>query len=101
MADLAFRQGQSNKGAQLFTDSAKHYQVMAPWRFRHQMVNHLAGEYARGKVHTNTVKSFFGLLKRGLFGTYHHVSEGGSLFRERGRLFERLARMILSLSRMS
>ena len=30
----------------------------------------------KGEVaHTNTVESFFGLLKRGLVGTYHHVSE--------------------------
>ena len=33
------------------------------------------GEYARGEVHTNSVEGYFGLLKRGLYGTYHHVSE--------------------------
>lgn len=42
----------------------------------HETVNHSHGEYARpGGIHTNTVEGFFGLLKRGLYGTYHHVSE--------------------------
>ena len=28
-----------------------------------------------GFHHTNTVKSIFALLKRGVYGTFHHVSE--------------------------
>ena len=28
----------------------------------------------RGEAHTNTVESYFALLKRGIIGTYHHVS---------------------------
>jgi hypothetical protein len=32
-------------------------------------------EYVRGSFwHTNTVESYFSILKRGLIGTYHHVS---------------------------
>jgi len=30
----------------------------------------------RGNVHTNTVEGFFGLLKRGIIGSFHHVSKG-------------------------
>ena len=26
--------------------------------------------------HTNTVENYFSILKRGIMGTYHHVSEG-------------------------
>jgi hypothetical protein len=37
-------------------------------------VNHSNKEYVRGNVTTNTVEDYFGLLKRGLTGTYHHVS---------------------------
>ena len=33
------------------------------------------GEYARGTVHTNTVESHFALFKRGVFGTFHNISE--------------------------
>jgi hypothetical protein len=28
-----------------------------------------------GSVHSNTVEGFFAILKRGIIGTYHHVSE--------------------------
>jgi transposase-like protein len=37
-------------------------------------VNHGAGEYVRGGAHTNTVENYFSILKRGIIGTYHHVS---------------------------
>jgi transposase-like protein len=40
----------------------------------HQVIHHGAGEYARGNVNTNTSESFFALLKRGVHGTFHHVS---------------------------
>lgn len=40
----------------------------------HESVNHSAGEYVRGDVHTNTVEGFFSLLKRGIIGTFHAVS---------------------------
>lgn len=41
----------------------------------HHTVNHGVGEYSRGDVHTNTAESFFALLKRGVYGTYHHVGK--------------------------
>jgi transposase-like protein len=37
-------------------------------------VNHSIGEYVRGDVHTNIVESYFAVFKRGIYGTYHHVS---------------------------
>ena len=40
----------------------------------HQTVNHSIGEYVRGNVHTNTIERYFSVLKRGIMGTYHHVS---------------------------
>lgn len=40
----------------------------------HQSVNHSIGEYVRGDVHTNTIESYFATMKRGIIGTYHHVS---------------------------
>jgi len=68
--------GNIERDTKVFTDTAGHYRRMQLKReFKsHKMVNHSAGEYARGDVHTNTVESYFGLLKRGLYGTYHHVS---------------------------
>jgi len=41
----------------------------------HQTVNHSRGEYARGEVNTNSAESFFALLKRGVHGTFHHISK--------------------------
>jgi transposase-like protein len=38
-------------------------------------VNHKDGEYVKGDVHTNTVEGFFAILKRGITGVYHGVSE--------------------------
>jgi transposase-like protein len=40
----------------------------------HHRVQHSIYEYARGPVSTNTVEGFFSLLKRGIYGTFHHVS---------------------------
>jgi transposase-like protein len=41
----------------------------------HFVVNHGAGQYVNGPIHTNTAESFFALLKRGVHGTFHHVSK--------------------------
>ena len=41
----------------------------------HQSVNHSIGEYVRGEVHTNTIEGYFSIMKRGIHGTYHHVSQ--------------------------
>jgi hypothetical protein len=38
-------------------------------------VNHSIGEYVRGDVHTNTMESYFAIMKRGITGVYHHVSQ--------------------------
>ena len=43
-------------------------------RPNHHAVNHSIGEYVRGDAHTNTIEGYFSILKRGIVGTYHHVS---------------------------
>lgn len=41
----------------------------------HGTVNHSAEEYVRAHFwHTNTVEGYFSILKRGIYGVYHHVS---------------------------
>jgi len=47
---------------------------LAAQSFFSQSVNHSAGEYVRGGAHTNTIEGYFLILKRGIIGTYHHVS---------------------------
>lgn len=43
---------------------------------KHEMIRHASRVYAKGNVHTNTVEGFFSLLKRGIVGSFHHVSKG-------------------------
>ncbi len=40
-----------------------------------QRVQHSKKEYVRGMVHTNSVESIWALIKRGVHGTYHHISK--------------------------
>ena len=63
--------------AKLMTDEGTAYRgIRKAGLFKsHDTVNHSLGEYARGHVTTNTVESFFAILKRGLVGTFHHVGE--------------------------
>jgi transposase-like protein len=58
----------------LMTDGEGQYRILAPMFASHESVNHGAGEYVRGDVHTNTVEGYFSILKRGIIGTFHHVS---------------------------
>jgi len=57
------------------TDEASVYTKIGREFKSHGVVNHSAKEYARGDVSTNTVESSFAILKRGLYGTFHNVSE--------------------------
>jgi ISXO2-like transposase domain len=40
-------------------------------------VNHSAEEYVRlgGFVHVNSAENYFSIFKRGVVGTFHHISE--------------------------
>lgn len=40
-----------------------------------ETVNHGQAEYVRGVVHTQSIESFWSLLKRGIMGSYHHISK--------------------------
>jgi transposase-like protein len=65
---------QINAASSLMTDGAGQYRHMHKDFARHEMVNHEIDEYVRGDAHTNTIESYFAILKRGIIGTYHHVS---------------------------
>jgi len=45
--------------------------------YDYAMVNHAAGEYVKddGATNTQSVESFFALLKRGVYGNFHAVSK--------------------------
>ena len=66
---------QVSRKSALMTDEAGEYFHLGKEFARHETVNHGAGEYVRGDAHSNTVEGYFSILKRGIVGTYHHVSE--------------------------
>jgi transposase-like protein len=65
----------SNKVSLVATDEYGGYSWLRPMKLPHESVDHKAGEYVRGSVHTNNIESFWSLLKRGVIGTYHNVSK--------------------------
>jgi transposase-like protein len=62
-------------GATLMTDDAGQYRPIGKEFTSHETVNHGIEEYVRGDAHSNTVEGYFSILKRGVIGTFHHVSE--------------------------
>jgi transposase-like protein len=59
----------------LATDEHSGYRYLKWAPFPHETVGHSQGEYVRGKVHTQTIDSFWSLIKRGIMGNYHQVSK--------------------------
>ena len=62
----------------IFTDELKAYEGIRHVRakgYRHRRIKHSAGVYVRGNVHTNTIEGFWSLVKRGIGGVYHQVSQ--------------------------
>jgi len=68
---------QASRKSYLMTDEAPTYKAVGREFSGHGSVNHSIEEYVRGGGfwHTNTVENYFSILKRGITGTYHHVSQ--------------------------
>lgn len=61
------------KNSILITDEYTGYNRMNDI-MHHYNINH-SYEYARGDIHTNTIESFWAILKRGITGQFHWVSK--------------------------
>lgn len=72
----AILESQIDHDSHVMTDSSPRYNVVkrAPVFAGYDQVNHSKDEYVRGIAYTNTVEGYFSILKRGLVGTFHHVS---------------------------
>lgn len=51
------------KGSRVYTDGFRGYRTLPRYGYRHEWVDHDAGEYVRGDVHTQTLDGYWGLLK--------------------------------------
>ncbi len=59
-------------GSTVYSDSEASYNALGIV-YDHSSVNHKIGQYAKGKVHSNTIENYWSLVKRALKGTYIHV----------------------------
>lgn len=61
--------------ARLMTDEAFYYTKVGREFAEHGVLNHNAGEYGRGDIHTNTIEGFFSVFKQGMKGFYQHCAK--------------------------
>ena len=64
-----------DKNAIVVTDEFPSYKGLKKHFAGHDTIDHGKKEYVRGDIHVNTVEGYFSLLKRGIKGTFHHVSK--------------------------
>ena len=68
-----FIQDRVEPGSTVYTDDHGGYNRL--WlKFEHASVRHSVREYVKGQAHTNGIESFWAMLKRGYYGTYHCMS---------------------------
>lgn len=64
-----------DKNSHIMTDEFISYNWVKGEFANHERVEHGRKEYVRGNAHVNTAEGYFSLLKRGINGTFHHVSK--------------------------
>ncbi len=69
------RETVTDKVSLVATDDHPAYRKLREKGYPHEAVDHSAGEYVRGNIHTQNLDSFWSLLKRGIVGSYHKVSK--------------------------
>lgn len=62
------------KRARLMTDEHPLYGGISR-KLPHNMIRHLS-EYVRGEIHTQGIENYWSILKRGVYGVFHHVDAG-------------------------
>ena len=62
------------QGATIHTDEFHVYDYLKYLGYKHKQVNHARKVYCVGDIHTQTIDGFWGNVKTGIKGVYHHVS---------------------------
>jgi transposase-like protein len=67
----------ASRKSYLMTDENAAYTKLGKEFDGHGTVNYSANEYARlgGFIHVNNAENYFSIFKRGVIGTFHHISE--------------------------
>ena len=64
-----------HRSSHLMTDDARFYNRIGEEFASHHTTLHSNRQFAKaGGIHSNTAENFFSIFKRGLVGTYHHMS---------------------------
>lgn len=64
-----------HRQSNLMTDDYMGYRTIGKEFASHTSVIHSIHQFAVGAAHSNTAENFFSIFKRGVIGTYHHMSE--------------------------
>ncbi len=59
----------------VYTDELKSYDNLKRMGYEHKRVHHASKVYVMGDAHTNSIEGFWSLVKRGINGVYHAVSD--------------------------
>ena len=65
-----FVEDHAQPSATKYTDELVSYEGLE----NHEAIQHSLSEWVRDQAHTNGIESFWSMLKRGYYGTFHHVS---------------------------
>ncbi len=63
------------QGSTIHTDELRTYSTLGHQGFKHQTVNHGAGEYVNGNCHVNGLEGYWSNFKKSVKGTHIHVSK--------------------------
>lgn len=59
----------------VYTDELLSYNKLEKMGYDHRRIHHASKVYVMGDIHTNSIEGFWSLVKRGISGVYHAVSE--------------------------
>jgi transposase-like protein len=72
--DILQQVAQKDDGNTIITDEFKSYETFSRKGYIHISVDH-STMFSDGDLHTNTIESFWAVVKPGVYGIYHSVSE--------------------------